>query len=64
MQPPEDETPQQLAERRRRSLEAREKSKRIDETLVEDKKVYDRKSRAVKVLLLGECGSRDIFGTF
>jgi hypothetical protein len=55
LQPPPNETPAERAERRREVQSAQERSRRIDEALLEDKKVLDKKKRAVKVLLLGAC---------
>lgn len=53
LQPPANETPDEQAERTRMSKLALERSRKIDEGLLEDRKTFERKHRAVRVLLLG-----------
>ena len=54
MRPPEDESPQDRVLRLEQQQEATRVSREIDESLVESKRAYDRRKKAIKVLLLGE----------
>ena len=53
LQPPPDESPEQRARREQQQREATRVSLQIDEGIQEAKKAYDRRKKAVKVLLLG-----------
>ena len=54
LQPPPDETPDQRARRELEQREATRVSLEIDEGIQEDRKAYERRKKAVKILLLGE----------
>ncbi|KAJ7593133.1 G-protein alpha subunit [Mycena floridula] len=51
---PPDETEQERAVRVRTSRDAQKKSRQIDESILESKKILDRRKKAVKILLLGQ----------
>lgn len=53
LQPPADESPEQRATREQQQREATRVSLEIDESLQEDRKAYERRKKAVKILLLG-----------
>lgn len=53
LRPPPDETPEQREERMDAQRLAKERSRRIDERIAEDRRAYERKRHAVKILLLG-----------
>ena len=53
LQPPPDESPTERARREHQQREATRVSLEIDEGIQEAKKLYDRRKRAVKILLLG-----------
>lgn len=53
MLPPKDETPTERAARLKRQQEATARSRQIDEILLESKKAFEKKERAIKILLLG-----------
>jgi hypothetical protein len=52
--PPPNETPEQYADRIRSQQQARDRSKEIDEALQRDNRAWERKKKAIKILLLGE----------
>ena len=54
LQPPPDESPAERARREQEQREAQRVSLEIDEGIQEAKKLYDRRKKAVKILLLGE----------
>lgn len=58
LQPPPDETPADRARREQQQREATRVSLEIDEGIQEAKKLYERRKKAVKILLLGE---RDVY---
>ena len=51
--PPPNESPEQRAYREHQQREATRVSVEIDELLQEDRKAYERRKKAVKILLLG-----------
>jgi guanine nucleotide-binding protein alpha-1 subunit len=53
LQPPPNESPEERVRREQQQREATRVSLQIDEGIQEAKKAYDRRKRAVKVLLLG-----------
>lgn len=53
LQPPPDESPADRARREQEQREATRVSLEIDEGIQEAKKLYDRRKKAVKILLLG-----------
>ncbi|KIP04653.1 hypothetical protein PHLGIDRAFT_109311 [Phlebiopsis gigantea 11061_1 CR5-6] len=55
--PPPNESPEQRAFREHQQREATRVSVEIDELLQEDRKAYERRKKAVKVLLLGQAES-------
>jgi guanine nucleotide-binding protein alpha-1 subunit len=57
LRPPANETPAEREQRERTQALAREVSRAIDERILEDKKLLDKKKEAVKVLLLGQAES-------
>ncbi|GJE90625.1 G-protein alpha subunit [Phanerochaete sordida] len=57
LQPPPDESPEQRARREQEANEAHRVSLQIDEGIQEDRKAYERRKKAVKVLLLGQAES-------
>jgi len=57
LQPPPDESPEQRAHREQQQREAQRVSLEIDEGIQEAKKAYDRRKKAVKILLLGQAES-------
>ena len=54
LQPPPDESPADRARREQQQREATRVSLEIDEGIQEAKKLYERRKKAVKILLLGE----------
>lgn len=63
LQPPPDESEEQRLQRQQAQLEAEQVSRKIDEDLQEEKKAYEKRKKAVKILLLGESArpNRSIF---
>ncbi|KAI0338804.1 G-alpha-domain-containing protein [Trametopsis cervina] len=57
LQPPPDESPEQRARREQQQREATRVSLEIDQGIQEAKKAYDRRKKAVKILLLGQAES-------
>ncbi|KDQ51779.1 hypothetical protein JAAARDRAFT_210909 [Jaapia argillacea MUCL 33604] len=57
MRPPADESPEDRSERHRRLQEAQRISQEIDASLAESKKAFEKRKKAVKVLLLGQAES-------
>ncbi|PCH39013.1 G-protein alpha subunit [Wolfiporia cocos MD-104 SS10] len=57
LQPPPDESPDDRALRLQQQKEAQAVSHKIDERIQEDKKVFDRRKKAIKILLLGQAES-------
>ncbi|KAH7907599.1 guanine nucleotide binding protein, alpha subunit [Hygrophoropsis aurantiaca] len=55
--PPQDESPEERNVRLQQQQEAQRVSREIDESLQESKKLYDKKKKAIKVLLLGQAES-------
>ncbi|KAH7925987.1 G-alpha-domain-containing protein [Leucogyrophana mollusca] len=55
--PPPDETAEERMARIQRQQEAQRISREIDESLQESKKLFDKKKKAIKVLLLGQAES-------
>ncbi|PSS38080.1 hypothetical protein PHLCEN_2v60 [Hermanssonia centrifuga] len=53
LQPPPDESPDERARREQQQREATRVSLEIDEGIQEARKVYERRKKAVKILLLG-----------
>lgn len=53
LQPPPDETPDDRARREQQQREATRVSMEIDESIQEARKLYERRKKAVKILLLG-----------
>lgn len=53
LQPPPDESPDDRALRIQRQQEAQRVSSEIDESIQESKKAFDRRKKAIKILLLG-----------
>lgn len=53
LQPPIDETPDERALRLRQFEDAARVSKEIDDEIAQAKKAYDRRKKAIKILLLG-----------
>jgi guanine nucleotide-binding protein alpha-1 subunit len=54
LMPPEDESPEDRALRMEKQQEATRISREIDESIQESKKAYEKRKKAIKVLLLGE----------
>ena len=54
LQPPPDESPDDRALRIQRQQEAQRVSSEIDESIQESKKAFDRRKKAIKILLLGK----------
>ena len=54
LQPPPDESPDQRELREQMQREASRISSEIDEDIQESRKAFERKKRAIKILLLGE----------
>ena len=54
LMPPEDESPEDRALRIEKQQEATRISREIDESIQESKKAYEKRKKAIKVLLLGE----------
>ena len=54
LQPPLDEPPEPRALRLRQLEDAARVSREIDEEIAQAKKVYDRRKKAIKILLLGK----------
>ncbi|KAH9927896.1 G-protein alpha subunit [Amylocystis lapponica] len=57
LQPPPDETPDDRAVRLQQQQEAQRVSHAIDEDIQESKKAFDRRKKAIKILLLGQAES-------
>ena len=57
LQPPPDETPDERIRREQEQREATRVSLEIDEGIQQDRKAFERRKKAVKVLLLGELPS-------
>ncbi|KAI0737180.1 G-protein alpha subunit [Daedaleopsis nitida] len=57
LQPPIDETPDERAVRLRQLEDAARVSKEIDDEIAQAKKAYDRRKKAIKILLLGQAES-------
>ncbi|KAI0093378.1 G-protein alpha subunit [Irpex rosettiformis] len=57
LQPPPDESPEQRARREQQQREATRVSLQIDEGIQEARKAYERRKKAVKILLLGQAES-------
>ncbi|CCM05237.1 uncharacterized protein FIBRA_07447 [Fibroporia radiculosa] len=57
LQPPPDESPDDRALRLQQQREAQAISHRIDEDIQESKKAFDRRKKAIKILLLGQAES-------
>ncbi|KAI8970752.1 G-alpha-domain-containing protein [Trametes punicea] len=57
LQPPIDETPEERAARIRLQEEAQRISREIDEEIALARKAYERRKRAIKILLLGQAES-------
>ncbi|KZT05686.1 G-protein alpha subunit [Laetiporus sulphureus 93-53] len=57
LQPPPDESPDDRALRLQQQKEAQAVSHKIDEDIQESKKAFDRRKKAVKILLLGQAES-------
>ncbi|OSC97274.1 G-protein alpha subunit [Trametes coccinea BRFM310] len=57
LQPPIDETPEERAARIRQMEEAQRVSREIDEEIAIARRAYDRRKRAIKILLLGQAES-------
>jgi len=55
--PPKDESPEQRAVRLEKAQEATRVSREIDEGIQESKKAYEKRKKAIKVLLLGQAES-------
>lgn len=55
LQPPPDESPADRARREQQQREATRISMEIDESIQEARKLYEKRKKAVKVLLLGAC---------
>lgn len=53
LQPPPDETPDDRARRIQQQKEAQAISHRIDEDIQESRKAFERRKKAIKILLLG-----------
>jgi hypothetical protein len=54
LMPPEDESPEDRALRVEKQQEATRISREIDESIQESRKAYEKRKKAIKVLLLGE----------
>lgn len=54
LMPPKDETPEDRASRLEKQQEATRISREIDEDIQESKRAYERRKKAIKVLLLGK----------
>ena len=54
LMPPKDESPEDRAIRLEQQAEAVRISREIDESILESKRAYEKKKKAIKVLLLGE----------
>ncbi|KAF7794106.1 hypothetical protein EIP86_005236, partial [Pleurotus ostreatoroseus] len=57
LQPPPDESPADRARREQQQREATRISMEIDESIQEARKLYEKRKKAVKVLLLGQAES-------
>lgn len=55
LQPPPDESPEDRARREQQQREATRVSLEIDDRIQEDRKAFERRKKAVKILLLGVC---------
>jgi hypothetical protein len=53
LMPPKDESPEARTLRLRKQQEATRVSQEIDETIQESRKTYERRKKAIKILLLG-----------
>jgi guanine nucleotide-binding protein alpha-1 subunit len=60
MMPPNDETPEERALRLEAMQEATRVSREIDESLLESKRAYEKRKKAIKVLLLGGSFKQDV----
>lgn len=60
MMPPKDETPEERALRLEAMQEATRVSREIDESLLESKRAYEKRKKAIKVLLLGGSFKQDV----
>jgi hypothetical protein len=58
MMPPDDESPEDRALRLEQQQEATRVSREIDEGLLESKRAYEKRKKAIKVLLLGGLSMR------
>ena len=54
LQPPADESPDERAAREQKQREATRISHEIDEDIQESRKAFERRKKAIKILLLGE----------
>jgi guanine nucleotide-binding protein subunit alpha len=54
LMPPKDESPEDRALRLEKQQEATRVSKEIDDGIQESKRAYEKRKKAIKVLLLGE----------
>ena len=61
LQPPPDESPDDRVVRLRRQDEAARVSREIDDEIAQARKAYDRRKKAIKILLLGELRTADVF---
>lgn len=59
--PPPNESVEERRDRIARQQEAQRVSREIDESILESKKLFDKKKKAIKVLLLGMCISIVLF---
>ncbi|KAI0363490.1 G-alpha-domain-containing protein [Pilatotrama ljubarskyi] len=57
LQPPFDETPEEREARIRQQEEAQRVSREIDEEIAQARRAYERRRRAIKILLLGQAES-------
>ena len=55
LQPPIDETPEERTARIRELDEAARVSREIDDEIARDRRAYERRKKAIKILLLGAC---------
>lgn len=55
LQPPPDESPDERAIREQKQREATRISHEIDEDIQESRKAFERRKKAIKILLLGAC---------
>ncbi|EPQ53009.1 G-protein alpha subunit [Gloeophyllum trabeum ATCC 11539] len=57
LRPPEDETPEERRARLLKQQDAQRVSRQIDESILESKKAFDKRKKAIKILLLGQAES-------